>query len=71
MLALQTITFPFWNSSTSQSLLPIQVTNLNNGAQVSDQIGVRASYTAISTSGYCGGLSRFAIAEPRSHTGDG
>jgi RHS repeat-associated protein len=47
---LQTITFPFWNSSTSQSLLPIQVTNLNNGAQVSDQIGVRASYTAISTS---------------------
>ncbi len=47
---LQTIKFPFWNSSTSQSLLPIQVTNLNDGAQVSDQIGVRASYTAISTS---------------------
>ncbi len=47
---LQTITFPFWNSSTSQSLLPIQVTNLNSGAQVSDEIGVRASYTAISTS---------------------
>jgi RHS repeat-associated protein len=47
---LQTIQFPFWNSSTSQSLLPIQVINLNNGAQVSDQIGVRASYTAISTS---------------------
>ena len=38
---LQTITFPFWNSTTSQSLLPIQVTNLNNGAQVSDEIGVR------------------------------
>ena len=48
---LQTIKFPFWNSSTSQSLLPIQVRNLNNGAQISDQIGVRASYTAISTSG--------------------
>jgi RHS repeat-associated protein len=47
---LQTIRFPYWNSSTSQSLLPIQVTNLNNGAQVSDSIGVRASYTAISTS---------------------
>jgi RHS repeat-associated protein len=48
---LQTIQFPFWNSSSSQSLLPIQVTNLNSEAQVSDQIGVRASYTAISTSG--------------------
>jgi RHS repeat-associated protein len=47
---LQTIMFPFWNSGTSQSLVPIQVTNLNNGAKVSDQIGVRASYTAISTS---------------------
>jgi hypothetical protein len=47
---LQTIAFPFWNTATSQSLLPIQVTNLNNGAQVSDRIGVRASYTAISTS---------------------
>ncbi|HEV8072384.1 MAG TPA: RHS repeat-associated core domain-containing protein [Planctomycetaceae bacterium] len=47
---LQTIRFPFWNSSTSQSLLPIQVTNLNSGAQVSDRMGVRASYTAISTS---------------------
>jgi len=47
---LQTIKFPFWNSTTSQSLLPIQVTNLNNGAQIIDQIGVRASYTAISTS---------------------
>jgi RHS repeat-associated protein len=48
---LQTIRFPYWNSSTSQSLLPIQVANLNNGAQISDEIGVRASYTAISTSG--------------------
>jgi hypothetical protein len=48
---LQTIRFPYWNSSTSQSLTPIQVTNLNNGAQVSDRIGVRANYTAISTSG--------------------
>jgi RHS repeat-associated protein len=48
---LQTISFPFWNSTTSQSSLPIKVTNLNNGAQVSDEIGVRASYTAISTSG--------------------
>jgi RHS repeat-associated protein len=47
---LQTIAFPFWNSATSQSLLPIQVTNLNSGAQVSDRIGVRATYTAISTS---------------------
>jgi RHS repeat-associated protein len=47
---LQTITFPFWNSTTSQSITPIQVTNLNNGAQVGDQIGIRASYTAISTS---------------------
>src|SRR3984893_9219737 len=47
---LQTIRFPFWNSSTSQSLLPIQVTNLNSGAQVSDRIGLRATYTAISTS---------------------
>jgi RHS repeat-associated protein len=47
---LQTILFPYWNSGSSQSLTPIQVTNLNNGAQVSDQIGVRANYTAISTS---------------------
>jgi RHS repeat-associated protein len=47
---LQTVLFPFWNSSSSQSLLPIQVTNLNSGAQLSDRIGVRASYTAISTS---------------------
>jgi RHS repeat-associated protein len=47
---LQTVLFPFWSSSTSQSLLPIQVTNLNSGAQISDRIGVRASYTAISTS---------------------
>ena len=47
---LQTITFPFWTSSTNQSLLPILVINLNNGAQVSDEIGLRASYTAISTS---------------------
>jgi RHS repeat-associated protein len=47
---LQTIRFPFWNSTSSQSLLPIQVTNLNSGAQVSDRIGVRATYTAISTS---------------------
>lgn len=46
---LQTISFPFWNSTTSQATLPIQVTNLNSGAQVSDQISVRASYTAIST----------------------
>ncbi len=46
---LQTIQFPYWNSSTSQSLLPIQVTNLNNGAQITDRIGVRASYTAILT----------------------
>jgi RHS repeat-associated protein len=47
---LQTIVFLFWNSTTGQCTVPIQVTNLNNGAQVSDQIGVRASYTAISTS---------------------
>jgi RHS repeat-associated protein len=48
---LQTIKFPFWNSGIGQSLLPIQVTSLNSGAQVSDRIDVRASYTAISTSG--------------------
>lgn len=48
---LQTIYFPFWNSTTSQCTLPIQVTNLNNGGQVSDQISVRANYTAFTTSG--------------------
>jgi RHS repeat-associated protein len=47
---LQSIYFPFWNSTTSQCTLPIQVTNLNNGGQVSDQISVRANYTAFSTS---------------------
>jgi RHS repeat-associated protein len=48
---LQTIYFPFWNSATSQCTLPIQGTNLNSGAQVSDKISVRANYTAFSTSG--------------------
>ena len=47
---LQTIYFPFWNSTTSQCTLPIKVTTLNSGAQVTDKISVRANYTAISTS---------------------
>lgn len=46
----QTIYFPFWNSTSSQCTLPIQITNLNSGAQVSDNISVRANYTAFSTS---------------------
>jgi hypothetical protein len=47
----QTIRFPYWNSGTSQCLLPIQLTKLNSGGQVTDQIAVRATYSAISTSG--------------------
>ncbi|MEZ6032063.1 MAG: RHS repeat-associated core domain-containing protein [Planctomycetaceae bacterium] len=47
----QTIQFPYWNTGTSQCLLPIQVTQLNGGGQVTDQIAVRATYSAISTSG--------------------
>jgi YD repeat-containing protein len=46
---LQNIYFPFWNSTTSQCALPIRVTNLNSGGQLSDKIGVQANYTAIST----------------------
>jgi RHS repeat-associated protein len=61
---LQTIVFPFWNSTTSQSLTSILVTNLNSGAQVSDQIGVRATYTAISTSS--GAPTGFATAPSQS-----
>ncbi|MEZ6032023.1 MAG: RHS repeat-associated core domain-containing protein [Planctomycetaceae bacterium] len=47
----QTIHFPYWNSGTGQCLLPIQLTQLNSGGQVTDEIAVRASYSAISTSG--------------------
>jgi RHS repeat-associated protein len=47
----QTISFPYWNTTTSQCAMPIQITNLNSGAQLSDQVSVRANYTAISTSG--------------------
>ncbi len=47
---LQTIYFPFWNSTTGQCTLPIKVTNLNSGDQVTDKISVRANYTTISTS---------------------
>jgi hypothetical protein len=47
---LQKITFPYWNSTTGQCPVPIHVTNLNSAGQVSDQISVRANYTAISTS---------------------
>ncbi|MEZ6032037.1 MAG: RHS repeat-associated core domain-containing protein [Planctomycetaceae bacterium] len=47
----QTIQFPYWNSGTSQCLLPIQVTQMNNGGQVTDEFAVRATYSAISTSG--------------------
>ncbi|MFN8707534.1 MAG: RHS repeat domain-containing protein, partial [Planctomyces sp.] len=46
----QMIRFPYWNSGTSQCLLPIQLTKLNSGGQVTDQISVRATYSAISTS---------------------
>ncbi|MFO0425215.1 MAG: RHS repeat domain-containing protein, partial [Planctomyces sp.] len=47
----QMIRFPYWNSGTSQCLVPIQLTKLNSGGQVTDQIEIRATYTAISTSG--------------------
>jgi hypothetical protein len=47
----QTIRFPYWDSGASRCLVPIQVTQFNNGGQVTDQISVRATDTAISTSG--------------------
>ena len=47
---LRTIHFPYWNSGTSQSLLPIQITQLNSAGQATDQIAIRATYSAISTS---------------------
>jgi RHS repeat-associated protein len=53
----QTIVFPYWNSSSSQCAVPIQMTNLMNTggvanvvSHISDEIRVRANYTAISTS---------------------
>ncbi|MFN8710617.1 MAG: RHS repeat-associated core domain-containing protein, partial [Planctomyces sp.] len=47
----QTIRFPYWNSGTSQCLVPIELTKLSSGGQVTDLVKVRATYTAISTSG--------------------
>jgi RHS repeat-associated protein len=46
----QVIQFLSWNSTTGQCQVPIQISNLNSSGQVTDQIAVRASYTAISTS---------------------
>jgi RHS repeat-associated protein len=47
----QVVKFPYWNSTSGQCQVPIPVTNLNSNGQVVDQILVRASYTAITTSG--------------------
>ncbi|MCA9077796.1 MAG: hypothetical protein KDA93_22405, partial [Planctomycetaceae bacterium] len=47
----RTIRFPYWDSTNSKSLLPIQVSELaDDETQVGETYAVRASYTAISTS---------------------
>jgi RHS repeat-associated protein len=46
----QVIQFLSWNSATGQCQVPIHIQNLNSAGQVTDQIWVRANYTAISTS---------------------
>ena len=45
---LRTISFPYWDGATSKTLMPIQVTKLNNSGQVAESYAVKAGYTAIS-----------------------
>ncbi|WP_157605111.1 HNH endonuclease [Schlesneria paludicola] len=46
----QTVQFPYWNSSTNKSELPIRVTQFNSSGLVTDKVRLRIPFSTISTS---------------------